>query len=132
MVELGQVVQARRHIGMVGAEGLLHDRQRALVERLRLGVLTLGIVERGQVVQARRHIGMIWPNVLLRDLQRLLRDDDGTIIFARAIELHRLLVEDLPLDAGTLGVGRSGRKAQDRDQNYHLYGSDHFVLQMDG
>ena len=37
---------------MIGAERLLSDRQRALVERLGVGIATLCIVKRRQIVQA--------------------------------------------------------------------------------
>lgn len=40
-------------------EGLLFDRQGALVQRLGLRVLALGLVQRREVVEALGHIGMI-------------------------------------------------------------------------
>ena len=38
MVELGEIVQARRRVRMLRAEHLLTDRQRPFVKRLGLGV----------------------------------------------------------------------------------------------
>ena len=91
---------------MVGAEGLLLDRQRAFVERLGLGVLALGVVELGQVVQACGHSGMVLPNIILRNFQRLLRDDERTVVLAHSMELHHFSIERLPFDACTLGRHR--------------------------
>ena len=42
-------------------QSLLPDRQRALVERLRLRIVALGFVESRQVVEARGHVGMLGP-----------------------------------------------------------------------
>jgi hypothetical protein len=47
-VEEGQAVQRRRDLGMVGAERLLPDHQRALVEWLGVGIAALTVVEGGQ------------------------------------------------------------------------------------
>ena len=41
----GVVFQALGHVRVVGPQGLLQDRQRALVEGLGLGILALGLVE---------------------------------------------------------------------------------------
>ena len=57
---------------MLGAERLLPDRERALIERLGLGVAALGIVEHGQVVEARRHLGMLGAERLLPNGERAL------------------------------------------------------------
>ena len=57
---------------MVGSQGLLLDRQRALKERLGLGVLALVPVELRQVVEARAHVGVVGPEGLLPDGQRPL------------------------------------------------------------
>ena len=47
-VKRGEVVEDLPHIRMLGTEGLLSDRQRAFVERLRRVVTALGIVKRCQ------------------------------------------------------------------------------------
>ena len=57
---------------MVRAERLLADRQRALVERLGLGVLALAWYSDGQVVEGRGHVGMVRAERLLADRQRAL------------------------------------------------------------
>ena len=85
-----QILQARDHIGVVGAEHLLANRQRALVERFRLSIVALGFAERGQVVQARGHIGVVGAERLLPDGQRALE-------------------ERLGLGVGALGVVEVGR-----------------------
>ena len=45
------VVEAESYVRVIGPQGLLIDRQRALVERLRLGVTALVMVKRGEVVK---------------------------------------------------------------------------------
>src|SRR5580700_7046303 len=70
--EIGQVVEGVSHAGMVGAEGFLFDRQRALVEPLRLGVLALEEIYAGQVVEGLSHVGMVGAEGLLPDRQRAL------------------------------------------------------------
>ena len=44
---------------MIRRQTNLQDLQRALIQRLGLGVLALGIVERRQVVEALRYVGML-------------------------------------------------------------------------
>ena len=44
---------------MIGTERLFPDRQRALVERLGIGIATLGVVKPRQIVQRHGDIGMI-------------------------------------------------------------------------
>ena len=57
---------------MLGAERLLADRQRALVERPRASEVALGLKQIGEVVEARRRIGMLGAERLLADRQRAL------------------------------------------------------------
>ena len=57
---------------MLGAERLLADRQRALVERPRAGKVALVLKQAGEVVEARRRIGMLGAERLLADRQRAL------------------------------------------------------------
>ena len=70
---------------MIRAEGLLPDRQRALVERLGLRVLALVVVQLREVVQARGHIGMIRAEGLLPDRQRALVERLGLRVLALGI-----------------------------------------------
>jgi hypothetical protein len=88
---------------MVRPQRLLSYRQRTLVERLSLSVLTLGFVEQGQVVQARGHIEMVGAGLFLGHSEGLLGDNDGTAILARTIELHDLLIKGVPFTACALG-----------------------------
>jgi hypothetical protein len=53
-VELRQVVQACRDLGVVGSEGAFPDGECPLGERQREGVVALLAVETGEVVEARR------------------------------------------------------------------------------
>ena len=59
---------------MLGAERLLADRQRALVERPRHRKLALGLKQAGEVAEARRRIGMLGAERLLADRQRALEE----------------------------------------------------------
>ena len=111
---------------MIRAESLLPDRQRALVERLGLRVLALGIVQRREVVQARGHIGMIRADRLLGDLQRLFCDHYSAIIATLPVQRHDLIVERLPLDplcmAGT-DMQRISRSATNPDIGFFIVSS---------
>src|SRR5258705_7098880 len=69
-VERCHILKTSGHIGMVGAEGPLLDRQRALEESLGLRVLALGVVQPREVAQAPGHIGVIRAESLLIDRQR--------------------------------------------------------------
>ena len=82
VVEQSQVVQARGHIGMIRAERLLVNRQRALVQRLGLRVLALGEVEPSQVVAARGYIGVIGTQSFLINRQRALVQRLGLRVLA--------------------------------------------------
>ena len=57
---------------MVGAQRLLADGERALVERLGLGVAALGAIELGQVVERGADIGVVGAQRLLADGERAL------------------------------------------------------------
>ena len=61
-------------VGMLGAERLLVDRQRALEERPRAGEVALGLKQEGEVVEARRRLGMLGAERLLADRQRALEE----------------------------------------------------------
>jgi hypothetical protein len=57
---------------MLGAEHLLADRQRALIERPRLRKIALDLKQAGKTVEAHRRIGMLRAEHLLADRQRAL------------------------------------------------------------
>ena len=57
---------------MLGAEHLLADRQRALEERPRPGIVPLGPQQAGEVVEAGRRVEMLGAEHLLVDRQRAL------------------------------------------------------------
>ena len=59
---------------MLGAERLLADRQRALVERPRLSKVALVPEQDGEVVEARRRMGMLGAERLLVNRQRALEE----------------------------------------------------------
>src|SRR5438034_1046796 len=84
---------------MVGTERLLSDRQGALVERLRLGVVTLVLVESGQAVEAAGDIRMVGAERPLADRQGASEGRLGLGVAALAIEKGSLLVESYHLGA---------------------------------
>jgi hypothetical protein len=61
---------AQWHVGMVVAERLLSDRERALIQRLRLGVAALRAIQLGEV--AERRAGIRVGGALLADRKRAL------------------------------------------------------------
>ena len=89
--------EARRGIGMLGAERLLVDRQRPLVERPRAGEVALILKQMGEVVEARRGIGMLGAERLLSDRQRPLEKGP------RAGEVSGPNSEDAPKGDGERG-----------------------------
>jgi hypothetical protein len=70
--EGGKVVEARRRVGMLGAERLVADRQRALEERSRSGEVALLSKHMAEVVQDRCRIGMVRTKRLFSYRQRAL------------------------------------------------------------
>ena len=67
VVKLRQIVQRKRHIGMIRTERLFLDRQRPLVQGFGVGIATLGLVKPRQIVQGKRHIRMIGTKSLFLD-----------------------------------------------------------------
>ncbi len=68
----GVVFEGGGDVGMVVAQGLLADLERALVERLGVVEPALGAVEDRQVVEGLGDIGMVVAQGLLADLERTL------------------------------------------------------------
>src|SRR5215831_12759835 len=99
---------------MVRAKGFLRDCQRALEERLRPCVLSLGRVNHGKVVKARGYSRMVLPLVPLRDLQCSFRNDLGAVIFFFFIERDQLVVEIIPLAGSSL----CGQDSQEEQRNH--------------
>ena len=94
-VQRRQVVEDRGHVGMVRAERLLADRQRALVERLGLGVAALVVVQRRQVVQRCGVVGMVRAQRLLADRQRALVERLGLGVAALVVYSTARLFSDV-------------------------------------
>ena len=69
---------------MVGAQRLLADGERSLVERLGFGVAALGREEYGQVVEHHAHVGVIGA-------QRLLADAEGAPVERLRVGVAALL-----------------------------------------
>ena len=95
---------------MVGTERLLADRQRALVERLGLGVAALVLVQLRQIVQAVATSGMVGTERLLVDRQRALVERLGLGVAALVAVEHSQIVQRLR-DIGMVGpsVSRGSR-----------------------
>ena len=83
------------HIGVVCAERLLADRQRALVEPLGVGVLALLLVHVGQVVEGAGHVGVVCAERLLLDRQRALVERLGVGVLALVLVHAGQVVEGL-------------------------------------
>ena len=70
----GEVVEARRGVGVLGAERLLADRQRALDRAAAPPPGRPGPEAGGEVVEARRRVGVLGAEHLLADRQRALEE----------------------------------------------------------
>ena len=102
--QLGEDHPVVGHLGMIGAERPLADRQRAFVQRARRGVLAQVLEHDGQIAEARGHLGMIGAQRLLADRQRALVERTGRRVLAhgpeqvgQAVEAHghlRMLAPD--------------------------------------
>jgi hypothetical protein len=88
------VTPAIRIRGMLGAEHLLVDRQRALVERSRRRQIALGLKQEGEVVEARRRIGMLGAEHLLPDRQCALEERPRPRQVALVLKQARFAGED--------------------------------------
>ncbi len=106
-IQLGQGVQVHRGVGMVGAESLLCDPQRALLERFGLGVGAHILVEHGEVVQARRGVGMVGAECLLADRQHLHCRRQGFLVAAGPVEFDHLRAQPCRIIV-IRGIGRHG------------------------
>ncbi len=84
-IQSRQVFKTRGYIGMVRAERLLGNRQRALEKRLGLRVLALVVVERSEIAQARAYKGMIRAECLLGNRQRALVEWLGPRVLALGV-----------------------------------------------
>ena len=87
---------------MFGAERLLADRQRPLVERPRAGEVALGLKQDGEVVEARGGVGMLGSERLLADRQRSLVERP------RAGEVALVLKQEGEVVEARGGVGMVG------------------------
>src|SRR6266511_2838488 len=70
----GEVVEARRRVGMLGAEHLLAYRQRAFQERPCPRMVTLGMEQLAETVEALRCSGMFGAERLFADGQCITKE----------------------------------------------------------
>src|SRR5262249_50446110 len=68
----GEVVEARRRVGILRATYFFVDRPRALKERLRRGKLALSLQQEGETVEAIRRLVVLKSEHFFTDLQRAL------------------------------------------------------------
>src|SRR5439155_26006429 len=79
-VQLGDVVQARRDLGMIAAEGVLPDDERPPVIALGLIEFAAHPRQAGEVVPAHADVGMIRAEGFLPDRQRPLIERLGLVV----------------------------------------------------
>ena len=83
---------------MLGAEHLLADRQRALIQGLKGCVLPLRLIQFRQIVERGAHDGMLGAMVAFCDLERLLCHHHGLVVLALAgHRQHSLFLSFPPL-----------------------------------
>ena len=78
---------------MLGTERLLADGERALEERLGLGVGAGGLVEHGEIVERGRDVGMLGAERLLADGERALVERLGLGVGAGGLVERGEIVE---------------------------------------
>jgi integrase len=88
-----QAVEACRRFGMLGAEHLLGDRKRALVERARPRKVALVPKQEAEVVEARRSIGVLRAELLFADRQRALEERPRRRIGGSALKIAASRIE---------------------------------------
>ena len=87
-IEPGQMVEARGHVRVRAAEGLLPNRQGPLLERLGLGIPALMRVEPGQMLEAPGH-------VRVHGAERLLPNRQGPLIEGLGLGIPALIPVEL-------------------------------------
>ena len=102
---------------MVGTERLLTNRQRALEQRLGVGVATQGIINVGYIVYRRCDVRMVGAERFLDERQFALRYWQRLHVFPGPVELGHLGVQRKRLLGPTLRHGR--HRHVDRDCNSH-------------
>src|SRR5215475_6261090 len=90
----GEIAEDPRRIGMLGAERLLADRQRAFVERTRPGKVPLRLKQKRKVVEADRRLGMLAPEHLLTDRQRTFFEWPRPRKITLGLKQHGKVVEE--------------------------------------
>ncbi len=80
LVKRGEIVDGRRGVGMIGADGGFADRERALEQRLGVGKAVLALIEVGEIVQRARHVGMAGAKHLFADRKRALDRGLGVVV----------------------------------------------------
>jgi hypothetical protein len=116
--QVRKIVAGENCVGMLGAERLLVDRERPLVERPRAGEVALGLKQLGEVVEARGGPGMLGAERLLADRQRPLeeRPRAGEVAWAlsrrprllRLDSLHDLCTAPTSVESGRSAEAASG------------------------
>ena len=93
LVELGQVIEAGRRVGMFWPKNLLPDPERFLVERFGFGVLAHLQYSTARLLRLSRRVGMFWPKDLLPDPERFLVERFGFGVLAHRLVQPRQVIE---------------------------------------
>ncbi len=95
---------------MLRPQRLLQDRQGPLIQRLDLGVPTLGLVEHRQVVEQRGGVRMVGAELALAKPERFLGEHKRRLVAALGAQLGSAV--DSVQELGRLGMRRAGPQCQ--------------------
>ena len=109
--DLAEIVQERRHRGMLRTGGLFVDRQRPFEQRFGIAVAAELLVMRRQIVQGLPELRMTAPQGFFADRQRALEQRLGVGIAFLPLVQRRQIVQG----RGDLGRVETGRLLEDRD-----------------
>ena len=107
-----EIVEADRHVGMIGAVALFVDLERAAHQWFGLGEAVRVLKQRRKIVEADRHIRMIRAVAFLVDRQRAAHRRLGLGVGRLGLEQNCKPVEQ---PRGGLGNLRCVRRARDRE-----------------
>ena len=112
-VQLGQIIEARRRIGMIWPTRLLENLKRFLKERLGLGVVSDLFVKASEVIQGSGGLGIRRTSSALCEIKRSFRNWNRLLILSfrkqtggSLIELREILI---------LCKARSGQRNPDAE-----------------
>ena len=92
-VQLGQVIEAERRVGMFWPKNLLPDLERFLIERFGFGVLAHSLVQPARLLRLVAVSGCSEPKNLLPDPERFLKERFGFGVLAHRLVQHGQVIE---------------------------------------